>query len=101
MRTRARGRSSSAGRIAGIRPLSPGFATFSVRPQPAGLAWFTLTRPTVRGPIEVSWRDAGPGVLEVSVPPGTVAEVVVPGEPGRHRLTAGRHVLTRQTPVRA
>ena len=82
--------------VAGLRPASPGYRTFDVRPRPGG----GITSATARhispfGPIEVSWRREGRSMeLDVLVPPGTTATVTLPGEapcdaaPGRHRWTS-------------
>ena len=84
--------------VAGLRPAAPGYRTFEVRPRPGG----GITSATARhispfGPIEVSWRLGGGSMeLDVLVPPGTTATVVLPGEaprdagPGRHRWTVRR-----------
>ena len=81
--------------VAGLRPSSPGYRTFEVRPRPGG----GITSATARhispfGPIEVSWRLRGRSMeLDVLVPPGTTASVILPGAapvpavPGRHRWT--------------
>jgi alpha-L-rhamnosidase len=81
--------------VAGLRPASPGYRTFDVRPQPGG----GITSATARhispfGPIEVSWSLNDRSMeLDVLVPPGTTASVILPGEaprnadPGQHRWT--------------
>jgi alpha-L-rhamnosidase len=82
--------------VAGLRPTEPGYRAFEVHPRPGG----SLTSATTRhvspfGLIEVSWRLDGRSIeLDVLVPPGTTATVVVPAEkphsvgPGRHHWTA-------------
>jgi alpha-L-rhamnosidase len=82
--------------VAGLRPASPGYRTFDVRPRPGG----GITSATARhispfGPIEVAWRLAGGSMeLDVLIPPGTTATVTLPGAapvpaaPGRHHWTA-------------
>ncbi len=82
--------------VAGLRPTEPGYRAFDVHPRPGG----GLTSATTRhvspfGLIEVSWRLDGRSIeLDVLVPPGTAATVVVPAEkphsvgPGRHHWTA-------------
>jgi len=60
--------------ILGVEPLSPGYRTFRVRPQPVrGVTWAKGSVPTPYGPIEVSWK-MGPKGPEVQVkhPAGTV-----------------------------
>jgi alpha-L-rhamnosidase len=81
--------------VAGLRPTAPGYRTFEVRPRPGGgISFATARHISPFGPIEVSWRlDGGPAELELLVPPGTTASVVLPGEeprragPGRHHWT--------------
>jgi len=82
--------------VAGLRPTEPGYRTFEVRPRPGGgITWATTRHVSPYGPIEVSWRQRGSATeLDVLVPAGTTAAVVLPGQapyqaqPGRHRWTA-------------
>jgi alpha-L-rhamnosidase len=68
-----------AERIAGIRPTTPGYGTFTVDPRPAGLTQFALRFPSVRGDIAVSWHEtAGAGTLLVEVPKNSRATVMFP-----------------------
>lgn len=64
--------------LAGIKPLSPGFARCEIRPRLAGLEMLELTANTARGPLGFSARG-GPGRRELTldVPPGCAAELVV------------------------
>ncbi|WP_371605997.1 hypothetical protein OG725_05310 [Streptomyces sp. NBC_01213] len=65
--------------VLGIRPASPGFATWSISPQPGDLTWARGRVPTPHGPIEVSWTRPGDGfALELTVPDGTHGTVTVP-----------------------
>jgi alpha-L-rhamnosidase len=81
--------------VAGLRPTTPGYRTFEVRPRPGGGITSAVTRHIGPfGSIEVSWRlGDGSMELDVLVPAGTTATVVLPGEeprgvgPGRHRWT--------------
>ena len=85
--------------VAGLRPVSPGYRTFDVRPRPGG----GITSATARhispfGPIEVSWRLAGGSMeLDLLIPPGTTATVTLPGEPPRD-AAPGRHRWTGAAP---
>jgi len=99
--------------LAGIRPLSPGFARCEIRPQLAHLEMLELTAHTARGPLRFSARGAlGSRELTLEVPSTCEAELVVhssealdlpriglpqPGARSRYRLPAGRCavVLTR------
>ena len=68
--------------VCGIEPLEPGFRRFRVAPDPAVFKETSIKVPTVAGDIESSFKlgDAE-FVLEVSVPKGTEAEVVLPPLP--------------------
>jgi hypothetical protein len=57
----------------GVRPTSPGFATFTVVPRAPGLAWARGEVWTPHGPIRVSWRRGPHGRpwITVSNPKGT------------------------------
>jgi alpha-L-rhamnosidase len=85
--------------VAGLRPASPGYRTFDVRPRPGG----GITSATARhispfGPIEVSWWLAGGSMeLDVLIPPGTTASITLPGEPPRH-APPGRHHWSAPAP---
>ena len=81
--------------VTGLRPVAPGYRAFEVRPRPGGgITWATTRHISPFGPIDAAWtvRD-GSMELDVLVPPGTTATVVLPGEeprgigPGRHRLS--------------
>ena len=82
-------------RVLGVSPTSPGFRTMAIRPAPCGLTWAKGVVPTPFGDVKVSWKaDQGSLTLEATVPPGTEADLILPGKAvhvkaGRHRLTAG------------
>jgi hypothetical protein len=82
--------------ILGVRPIEPGMRRVSIRPELVDLRWIRGTVPTPRGPIEVSVRRLGGAMSAVvSLPPGTRADVALPGQPsrvigpGKHRLVTG------------
>jgi alpha-L-rhamnosidase len=68
--------------LLGVRPTSPGFATFDVSPPPSGLPWARGSVPTPPGTIPVAWSRSVAGEppfsLEIGVPPNTAATVTVP-----------------------
>jgi len=84
--------------VAGLRPTSPGYRTFEVRPQPGGgLTWAKARHDSPYGPIEVAWRLADDGLtLDLEVPGGTTAQVTLPdgttasAAPGHHTWTTSR-----------
>jgi alpha-L-rhamnosidase len=81
--------------VAGLRPTGPGYRRFEVRPRPGGgITWARARHLGPFGPIEAAWTIGGGTMeLDVQVPPGTTATVVLPGGepgevgPGRHRFT--------------
>ncbi|MAT73340.1 MAG: alpha-L-rhamnosidase [Planctomycetaceae bacterium] len=74
--------------LVGVRPTEPGFAKFVVQPRPGELQWFTARVPSIRGPIEVSYRRDGAAVqLEAVVPGNCEAAIAVP-VPAGDRLIA-------------
>jgi alpha-L-rhamnosidase len=78
-----------------LRPAEPGYRAFEVRPRPGGgITWASARHDGPFGQIDVTWRvDGGSMELDVLVPGGTTATVVMPGAdphdvgPGRHRWT--------------
>lgn len=64
----------------GIRPSTPGYATFDVRPQPASVEWAGVRLPTLKGSIGAAHHTIGDRTdVGVHVPGNTVARVFVPG----------------------
>jgi Alpha-L-rhamnosidase N-terminal domain./Bacterial alpha-L-rhamnosidase. len=80
---------------AGLKPLDPAYRRFRVAPLPGGgLTAASAALDSPYGRIESAWQlSGGRLLLDVVVPPGTTAEVVLPnGEvdvvgPGRHTFT--------------
>ncbi|MBN1442821.1 MAG: family 78 glycoside hydrolase catalytic domain, partial [Planctomycetes bacterium] len=68
----------------------PGYQHFRVRPRPGGgITWARCTYDSVRGPIDIRWKEEADRVrLEVSVPPGAAATVHVP-HPAASAAAAG------------
>ncbi|QYJ03013.1 glycoside hydrolase family 78 protein [Nocardioides panacisoli] len=63
----------------GIRPTTPGYATYDVRPQPGAIDWAHVTRPTLRGSIGAAFHTVGDRTdVGVHVPGNSVATVHVP-----------------------
>ena len=84
--------------VAGLRPTSPGYRTFEVRPRPGGGITRTSERLDTRyGRIDIDWHDRGGGFeLHLVVPAGTEAAVMMPNGdadvagPGRHAFAIQR-----------
>lgn len=80
--------------LGGLAPAAPGYRRIRVAPQPGGgVTWARTAHDTPYGRAEVSWELTGTELrLEVTVPPGTTAEVTPPG--GAPRVVgSGHHVL--------
>lgn len=64
--------------VLGVTPLAPGFKRLRIAPTPLDLEWAEGRVPTPHGPVDVTW-SAGSGFgLEVCVPSGCTAEIVLP-----------------------
>ncbi|KAK6535944.1 hypothetical protein TWF281_000193 [Arthrobotrys megalospora] len=61
--------------LLGVRPLKPGFEKILISPQPGGLTEVYGTVPTVKGPVGVNYQL---NALEVDIPEGTTARVLIP-----------------------
>ena len=90
--------------ILGVLPTEPGYRRFTVRPQPVKeVTWAKGRVPTPHGTISAEWELRGDTLkLSLSVPPGTVADAVMPpcarllvnGKPGDVRkLREGTYVI--------
>ena len=80
-------------RMLGIVPLEAGWKAFSVTPDPAIFDDCSLSFPTVAGTVAVAYHRQK-GVMEVTVPEGSRAEVNVPGSSARKVLGPGTHRLS-------
>jgi alpha-L-rhamnosidase len=81
---------------AGMQLLEPGYRRFRIAPRPGGgIRWARTHHDSPHGRIAVEWHDhaSGHGVIDVAVPPGTQAELVLPDgttewlDDGEHRRT--------------
>lgn len=66
--------------LLGVSPLTPGFGSAQIRPQPGSLESVDGTVPSIRGPIRVNWKHppAQPPVLEITLPGNMQADVQLP-----------------------
>ncbi|RYG39431.1 hypothetical protein EON81_00920 [bacterium] len=69
--------------VAGLRPDpdQPGYRGFTVHPRPTSeVSWSKAKYRSVRGPIVIDWRvEKDRFSMELTVPPGSVAQVHIPG----------------------
>jgi alpha-L-rhamnosidase len=86
--------------IAGLKALEPGWKRFRVAPIPGGdLTYAKAHYLSPYGWIHTSWAlKNGSILLEVTVPPNTTAEVVVPGENDGMPVVvgSGKHVFEKR-----
>ena len=88
-------------RVAGIRPLRPGYEEFLVDPRPGGLTHIAVRFMTVRGEISVTWKETGTQArLLVECPPQTSATIVVPETRPWREIEAPGITLDSRRPAR-
>jgi alpha-L-rhamnosidase len=87
--------------VAGLAPGAPGYRTLRVAPRPGpGITSASATHETPYGTAAVSWTVDGTAfALDVTVPPGTTAEVVLPDGSAPVEVGSGRHSFTREVTV--
>ena len=67
--------------VGGVRPTSPGFSTFDIKPTMDGLKYASVKVPTVKGETRVEWRLASDGkgyTLLATIPVNSIANVYLP-----------------------
>ncbi len=84
--------------LAGITPdeAAPGYRNINIRPQLVdGISWVEASKDTPYGPLQLRWESDGKNfVLEVSVPVGSTATVVLPDGSAPVTLVSGSHQLS-------
>ena len=77
-------------RVLGVTPTAPGFKTLAIRPTICDLAWAKGSVPTPHGDVAVAWKwNDDKLALDVTLPDGTEADVVLPGK--TEHVKAGQH----------
>jgi alpha-L-rhamnosidase len=81
--------------VAGLQILEPGYRRFLVGPRPGGGITAARTHhDSPHGRIAVAWTiGGGTGTIDVTVPPGTAAELALPAGPAE-TLPPGTHTRT-------
>ncbi|QHS59764.1 alpha-L-rhamnosidase [Chitinophaga agri] len=65
--------------LAGIQPLTAGYATVLIRPQPGAVAQVSMKQRTIRGDIEVRFENqTGHFILQLTLPGNTNGRVCLP-----------------------
>ncbi len=66
-------------KICGIEPLEPSFRKIKIHPQPGNLEWAKIKHPTIRGSIELEFKNqTNAFILNLSVPANTNSDVYIP-----------------------
>ncbi|MCO5997279.1 alpha-L-rhamnosidase-related protein [Actinoallomurus rhizosphaericola] len=75
--------------LLGAVPTGPGFATWTVAPNPGSVQWARGVLPTPHGDLRVTWTQGHRAILTLAVdaPTGTSGDIAVP--------TGGRQVVVR------
>ncbi len=81
--------------MAGLSETAPGFRQFRIAPQPGGdLTTASVSYKSPYGTIASTWtKDAGRFVLDVTIPPNTEAEIVLPKASGTQVTEHGKDVF--------
>ena len=82
--------------IGGLSAAAPGYAQVRIAPQPGGgLTWATTALETPHGRVGVHWEITdGELRIEVDLPEGVPAEVVLPGRTEPVTVTGGHHSIS-------
>jgi alpha-L-rhamnosidase len=78
-------------KVGGLAPLEPGYRAVEIAPVPGGgLTQASVAHDTAYGLCRVAWHRQGETLaLDVELPTGVRAEVVLPGSSGRRHLVGG------------
>jgi alpha-L-rhamnosidase len=82
--------------VAGLAPIEPAYRRFQIRPTPGGgITWAEAVHESPYGRIDVKWHLVnGRLQLDLTVPPGTSADVTLPDE-GTQTVGPGIYALGR------
>jgi len=81
--------------VIGVRPLEPGYRKFLIAPQPHDLEWLRGKVPTPFGPVSLSLQNGKDMHLEIGIPEGTSASLILPDGLGCEELAPGQHSIRR------
>ncbi|HQH72924.1 MAG TPA: alpha-L-rhamnosidase C-terminal domain-containing protein, partial [bacterium] len=81
--------------VLGVQPAAPGYQKVRIQPCPGELQWAQGIVPTPHGNIRIKWNAQPRFTLEVTIPEGIEAEVVLPSG-AKSTLPPGEHTVTEQ-----
>jgi len=81
-------------KVLGVEPVSAGWKTFSVKPNPCDLKWAKGIVPTTFGAISVDWKvnEKGMFIMYVCVPENTSSEIWVPSTEAQKVTVNGKPI---------
>lgn len=66
-------------KICGIEPMEPSFRKIQIKPHPGNLKWAKIKHPTIRGNVEVEFKNQeNVFELNVTVPPNCLSDIYIP-----------------------
>ena len=84
--------------VLGIRPVGPGYSTWSVKPHPGDLAWSKGQVPTKQGTLAVNWTSASKSfTVHVTAPKKTSGTISVPATSASTVTLNGKAVWKKGT----
>ncbi|MFD0861420.1 alpha-L-rhamnosidase C-terminal domain-containing protein [Sungkyunkwania multivorans] len=84
----------------GIRPTSPGWNTFQIKPQPGPLKHIRAVVPSIKGDIRVELKNEESFILKVEIPKGTKASVYLPSSFKKVEVNKTGMAYTEEGPYR-
>jgi len=79
--------------VLGVRPVEPGYKKFLIAPQPGALSWVRGKVPTPLGPVTLNITNAAIFQLEVELPVGGLATVMLPNRKECQILLDGKLII--------
>ena len=65
--------------ICGIEPLEPSFKKIKIHPQPGNLEWAKIKHPTIRGSIDMEFKNHEDAfVMDLTLPSNTLSDIYMP-----------------------
>ncbi|MBQ0024437.1 MAG: glycoside hydrolase [Bacteroidales bacterium] len=81
-----------AQKVVGITPIEPGYKSFRIAPTAGIFGKFSFSMPSVQGKIAVSLKEKKKkSVWRITVPEGTTAHILLPGEEQERTVQGGRY----------
>lgn len=87
-----------ARQLMGIQPLTPGFSSISIKPQPGGLDNASIIQPTPRGSVKVSFRKRADQHYDfrITVPANSTAILTLPTTGKQAYLDSGEYHIKEE-----